>query len=106
MKWDQQYPSEKVLIQNISEWAEGISGLTDEQLAKGVNAVRESCEWPPSIAEFRRLCTGGSDDSWRWAAYNQQKRKALPNKRCDKSIADAEREKLKKLGVLKGDADI
>ncbi|MDH5572895.1 MAG: hypothetical protein OEY89_14105, partial [Gammaproteobacteria bacterium] len=83
----------------------GIIDLTDDQLAHGVNQVRKSCEWPPSIAEFRRLCVV-SDDNWRHKtfAYNDMtgiKAKVLPILKAQESVSSEAREKFKKMGLLK-----
>jgi len=40
----------------MNEWALGIEGLTNKELASGVEKVRKECTWPPSIAEFVKMC--------------------------------------------------
>lgn len=37
-------------------WAEGLAGLTGDQLKTGLEHVTKTCKWPPSIAEFRAAC--------------------------------------------------
>ena len=44
------------------EWQTGLEGLNGEQIKRGVDAARIGCRWPPSIAEFRCLCTGPQPD--------------------------------------------
>lgn len=41
------------------EWAQGLAGFTGAEIAQGIARARASCRWPPSIAEFRALCTDG-----------------------------------------------
>jgi hypothetical protein len=97
-KWDQQYPSEQIAALNMIEWASGIAGLTDEQLARGVNETRIQCAWPPSISEFRAMCVEHNDWEHKGDAYKPFQ-KALPAPLCKKEIAQAERDKLRKLGI-------
>jgi hypothetical protein len=37
------------------EWAEGLAGFSREELVEGMRASLDR-EWPPNLAEFRRLC--------------------------------------------------
>jgi hypothetical protein len=80
----------------INEWSEGLAGLTGEQIKKGLTDWQEP--WPPSLPEFRAACEGSSDWEHKSEAYKET-RKALPAPLCKKEIADAEREKLRKLGI-------
>jgi hypothetical protein len=41
------------------EWELGLVGLSAEQIKHGINRARRESPWPPSIAEFRALCTDG-----------------------------------------------
>ena len=57
-KWKAQF-SDAATIEIIeSEWAQGLAGLSDDAIMNGIATSRESLEWPPSIAEFKRLCLG------------------------------------------------
>lgn len=40
----------------VSEWAEGLAGLTGTQIKTGLDALNEY--WPPSMNEFRDACLG------------------------------------------------
>jgi len=51
-----------------NEWALGLAGLTGEEIAAGIEAARRECTWPPTIAEFRKLATGGATAEQRAAA--------------------------------------
>ena len=43
----------------IAEWAREITGLSAEQIRKGLDSL--PAEWPPTAGEFRNLCLGTSD---------------------------------------------
>lgn len=53
-KWQSQFPDENILKLAAKEWADGLSGITTEQLRDGLN--RWDGDWPPSLPEFRRAC--------------------------------------------------
>ncbi|MFD2112038.1 hypothetical protein [Thiorhodococcus fuscus] len=42
-----------------TEWAEGLAGLSGEDIRCGIAWVRANSGWPPSIAEFRSACRAG-----------------------------------------------
>jgi hypothetical protein len=58
------------------EWAEGIAGLTGEQIKTGIDRCRTTMAWPPSIAEFRSACEGGSTPEQRAYAERAERDKA------------------------------
>ena len=41
------------------EWAEGLAGLSGEQVKLGIEICRAQSVWPPTIAEFRDAAQGG-----------------------------------------------
>lgn len=41
----------------IADWQEQLAGMTDEQIMVGLGNLPKS--WPPTVDEFRVLCTGG-----------------------------------------------
>lgn len=43
-----------------AEWAKGIEGLSGDEIRQGIDHCRNHATWPPSIAEFRTACRGGS----------------------------------------------
>lgn len=43
--------------QAIEEWGKGLAGLTGEQIGAGLDRCRRETEWPPTIAQFRKLAT-------------------------------------------------
>lgn len=58
-KWTSDLPEEprekKFYLEAIkAEWAEGLADLTEQSIARGLYKIKLHCEWPPSIAEFRR----------------------------------------------------
>lgn len=72
-----------------AEWAEGLDGLGGEQIKHGISHVRAHCEWPPSIAEFRKACLGGATpEQLAFAARAQSDRPALPSRTWAESRAD------------------
>lgn len=77
----------------VKEWSIGLSGLTGAQIKKGLDAWKEP--WPPSLPEFIEACL---DEQSKHPMYIES-RKALPPPLCKKEIADAQREKLRKLGI-------
>lgn len=100
-KWDAQYPSKEIAALSMQEWALGISDLTNDQLSRGVEKTRNTCQWPPSIAEFRALCME-ADKDWehKSLAYVETKL-ALPDpaKKAKPETVEAHRKKLRKLGI-------
>jgi len=68
----------------FGEWSRAIRGMSKEQLRRGVDACRDNCTWPPSMAEFRQMATGQGNREQR-ALYGRihaedAERKALPAK--------------------------
>ena len=61
-----------------SEWAKGLANLSGEEIAIGLEHVRQNLTWPPSIAEFRTACRGGANAEQRaYAARAKEDRQAL-----------------------------
>ncbi len=60
-----------------SEWSEGLTGLNREQLERGLKRAREHCEWPPSIAEFRKLCDLSTESDEKAARLSAENFKLL-----------------------------
>src|SRR2546427_11615711 len=42
------------------EWSEGMAGIDPNHIKEGLSYCRLNLEWPPSIAEFRRICEKAS----------------------------------------------
>lgn len=40
----------------LFEWSEGLNGITRKAIKEALSYCRDNLEWPPSIAEFRRIC--------------------------------------------------
>lgn len=52
------------LSDSATTWKQGLSGLTVEQIRQGFDALlRNGCEWPPSLPEFRALCLHSGSDA-------------------------------------------
>ena len=60
-KWNSQFTDAAIVPIIESEWANGLAGISTESIRRGINASRDSLEWPPSIAEFKRICLGIPD---------------------------------------------
>jgi hypothetical protein len=80
----------------VVEWSEGLAELTGAQIKNGL--MSWDGDWPPSLPEFKAACLGVDDWEHKGDAYKPFQ-KALPAPLCKKEIAQAEREKLRKLGI-------
>ncbi len=40
----------------LGEWMEGLQGIRPESMKDAIDHCRNCLDWPPSIAEFRKLC--------------------------------------------------
>lgn len=40
----------------IREWSEGLAGIEGQEIKAALDHCRLNLEWPPSIAEFRKIC--------------------------------------------------
>jgi hypothetical protein len=50
------------LSQAAETWAQGLAGLSREQLRRGFEALlRAGLEWPPTLPEFRDMCAAAAD---------------------------------------------
>lgn len=59
-----------------TEWAEGLAGLTGDEIRDGIHAARKAGPWPPSIAEFRSFATAGANAEQR--AFAARSEPAVP----------------------------
>lgn len=58
------------------DWAEALKGVAPEFIKTAIDHCRNNLEWPPSIAEFKRLCEEASgipsfEDSFRLAVRKE-----------------------------------
>ena len=98
-KWDLQYKTEEIAAANIAEWALMLETLTNEQMANGVEKTRLECEWPPSIAEFKKLCVG-DEEHWQHKAMRLNRCLSLPRAKPNKEKARMEINKMRQsLGI-------
>ncbi len=65
------------------EWSEALSGLTAEEIKRGIKALKKTEKWPPSIAEFLDSCRGNWEQSG--PAYRVSA-PALPKPKANKII--------------------
>lgn len=42
------------------DWSEGLAGIDPSEIKDALNYCRTNLEWPPSMAEFRRICETAS----------------------------------------------
>ncbi len=89
----------------VADWQGRLSGLTDEQIIVGLDNLPK--DWPPSVDEFRVLCTGGDISkglSHNTAAYIPFKRQLALEKKADKGKAKAAMAKAKSMLAGSGSA--
>lgn len=55
-KFTRNHPTDDFVQMWWEDWAMGIAGLSPESIKKALQNCMMNLEWPPSIAEFRRLC--------------------------------------------------
>lgn len=88
-----------------NEWAEGLAGLTGEQIKAGIVHCRANLKWSPTIAEFREAATLGDTPEQRAMrtrlADADAERKALPSKTWAESRADGQRQAREMLARLR-----
>ncbi len=86
------------------EWAQGLAGLTGNEIAHGIGKARAECQWPPSIAEFRALCLDGANAEQRAFAARAaaDAPKALPAKTWAETREIGARACQSLLGELRG----
>jgi len=86
------------LSQTAETWLIGLSGVTGEQFASGLEVcVTSGAAWPPTLPEFREMCLGKQINEFGLdyvpACYRQQ-----PERRRDRLLSsddrDARRRKL------------
>lgn len=41
----------------ISEWSDGLKEFAEADMNRGFAKCRDTMDWPPSIAQFRKACT-------------------------------------------------
>ena len=74
----------------IDEWAKGLSGVTGEQIKHGLEVW--AGEWPPSLAEFRDVCTGKSKELNEFGLNYVPEVYRIPERRPEKLLSGPERE--------------
>lgn len=87
-----------------SEWAEGLAGLTPEQVRTAIAHCRNTLKWPPSIAEFREAARSGMTAEQRAMAArlaeSDAERLALPSRTWADRRADGHRQAREMLARL------
>ena len=70
-RWTAQLPDTEAALASMQHtWAEGLAGLPGEALRRGLaECVRRGEPWPPSLPEFRALCTGRGAGDQEWRAF-------------------------------------
>lgn len=84
----------------VTEWSEALSGLSGEQIAKGIDTLPE--DWPPTAMGFRALCEGRSANgfglNYQPECYRSENR-VSPEKRL--SSGDRDKKRKKNIAALK-----
>lgn len=55
-KWYSNFLNERETIECAKNWQEALDGMPANAIKEAISYCRDNLEWPPSIAEFRRLC--------------------------------------------------
>lgn len=56
-RWPLSTASSQLYDMAVAEWADATADFSDEEIQRGIRAMRDECpEWPPTIGEFRALC--------------------------------------------------
>lgn len=61
-KWSSQFNNEFEIGLCQKEWQTALDGVENNQLAHAFEVCRNTFEWPPSIAEFKRIAMGVVDN--------------------------------------------
>ena len=68
------------------EWADGLAGLSADQIGNGLAWCKTHLTWPPSVSEFLASCQQGDEHAG--DAYRSiDPRKLLPQKPTEEQIA-------------------
>lgn len=59
-KFTRNYPSDQLVELWWEDWSEGLAGIKPESIKDAIQHCRTNLEWPPSLAEFRRICEQSS----------------------------------------------
>jgi hypothetical protein len=59
-KWTDHIAASGGIDAVADEWRKGLDGMTGESVKIALNACRQRCTWPPTIAEFRQAASDGS----------------------------------------------
>jgi hypothetical protein len=55
-KFVKNHPNDEFVKLWWEEWSEGMAGIDPNHVKEGLSYCRLNLDWPPSIAEFRRIC--------------------------------------------------
>jgi hypothetical protein len=57
-RWKAQFPSEQAIANWREAWSEAFEeeGVTTQMISDAIRACRKKLDWPPSLAEFLKLC--------------------------------------------------
>ena len=88
-RWTGQFKTEAQVDMAKQEWAQGLSGLSGDQVGRALSYCREHLDWPPSIAEFRRAALG-SIDGWQ---YQGEAYRIVNTERLTRKMTDEDRAK-------------
>jgi len=79
----------------VLEWAKGLNGLSGEQIKHGLD--NWNCDWPPTMNEFKQCCNPRIEPCHK----EFDKKLLLPRLKASDEVVEKQREKLRKLGILK-----
>lgn len=91
------------------EWAEGLAGMTADQMRAAIDHCRSTMKWAPSIAEFREAAKAGMTAEQRTMsarlAEADAERLALPSRTWADRRADGQRQAREMLAMLQDRRD-
>jgi len=67
----------------LKEWSEALVGLTPEQLTIALQHCKTTCEFPPSIAQFRKAALGIMPAEQAWLCRYTDTLASAAYEQCD-----------------------
>jgi hypothetical protein len=81
----------------VNEWAEGLSGVTGEQIKRGLSEWAEA--WPPSMGEFKAACTGKAKNGFGLDYVPECYRERAPVLDASRLLSSDERDEKRRKGA-------
>ena len=98
-KWSTCIPNEDVLEIAKRDWGRALYGIPIESINRALDESQKTLEWPPSLAEFIKLCNR-PQSAGNMPVWNDVKLPSPETVSTDKSRADAEEARAKMRKIL------